>query len=37
MPYYHTRFDSCDNINADCISLTMDICQEAARLFDEGA
>lgn len=33
-PYYHTRLDTWDNINPYCISKTMEICGEAARLFD---
>lgn len=33
--YYHTRQDTADNINPECISLSLDICREAARLYDE--
>ena len=32
--YYHTRRDTYDNIDEDCISLSLDICLEAARLYD---
>lgn len=32
--YYHTRHDSWDNINPECIELSLDICLEAARLYD---
>lgn len=34
--YYHTREDSWDNISEDCIELSLDICREAARLYDEN-
>ncbi len=34
-PYYHTRFDSWDNINPDCISLVIDVCKKVAELFAE--
>lgn len=33
--YYHTRKDSWDNINPDCIELSLKICLEAASLYDE--
>lgn len=33
--YYHTRKDSWDNINPECIELSLNICKESARLFDE--
>lgn len=33
--YYHTREDTPDNMDVDCIMLSLDICNEAARLFDE--
>ena len=33
MPYYHTRKDSWDNLDPDCIRLTREICMEAVRLF----
>ena len=36
MPYYHTRMDTPDNIDMDCIALSLNICKEAARIFDEN-
>lgn len=33
--YYHTRQDTADNISPECISLSLDICREAARLYNE--
>ena len=33
--YYHTRLDTADNISEECINLSLDICLEAARLYDE--
>lgn len=33
--YYHTRLDTADNISEDCINLSLDICLEAAKLYDE--
>ncbi|MCL2153621.1 MAG: M20/M25/M40 family metallo-hydrolase [Oscillospiraceae bacterium] len=33
--YYHTRFDTPDNICEECLDLSLDICMEAARLYDE--
>lgn len=33
--YYHTRMDTPDNIDEDCIAISLDICTEAARLYDE--
>ncbi|MDR3314690.1 MAG: M28 family peptidase [Oscillospiraceae bacterium] len=33
--YYHTRQDTIDNIDTDCLNLSLNICKEAARLFDE--
>lgn len=33
--YYHTRLDTADNINEECINLSLDICLEAAKLYDE--
>lgn len=33
--YYHTRLDTADNINEACINLSLDICLEAAALYDE--
>jgi len=32
--YYHTRLDTFDNINRECINLSLDICLEAAALYD---
>lgn len=34
--YYHTRKDSWDNINPECIELSLNICKEAAKLFDRN-
>ncbi len=34
--YYHTRFDTWNNINKDCIALTRDILKASIRLYDEG-
>lgn len=33
--YYHTRKDTWDNINPKCIELSLNICKEAANLYDE--
>ena len=33
--YYHTRQDTCDNMDEDCLVLSLNICKAAARLFDE--
>ncbi len=33
--YYHTRLDTADNISEECINLSLDICLEAAKLYDE--
>ncbi len=33
--YYHTRHDTADNIDMDCIALSLNICKEAARIFDQ--
>lgn len=33
--YYHTRYDTYDNISLDCIDKTIDICFEAAIIFDK--
>lgn len=33
--YYHTRKDTWTNINEECINLSLDICLESARLYDE--
>ena len=35
MPYYHTRADSADNIDMDCVALSLDICLKALELYDE--
>ena len=35
-PYYHTREDNADNLDMDCVSLSLHICMEAARLYDEA-
>jgi len=32
--YYHTRFDTIDTINKECLHLTHGICMETARLYD---
>jgi hypothetical protein len=32
--YYHTREDTFDNISEDCLAVSLNICKEAARLFD---
>ena len=32
--YYHTREDTPDNIDPECLALSLNICKEAARLFD---
>ncbi len=34
--YYHTRLDTFDNISPECIELSLEICLEAARLYDEN-
>lgn len=33
--YYHTRLDTPDNISPECINLSLDICLEAAELYDQ--
>ncbi|MDR1735045.1 MAG: Zn-dependent exopeptidase M28 [Oscillospiraceae bacterium] len=33
--YYHTRQDTPDNISEACLGLSLNICKEAVRLFDE--
>ena len=33
--YYHTRMDTPDNMDADCLALSLNICKEAARIFDK--
>jgi uncharacterized membrane protein len=32
--YYHTRMDTPDNMDPDCLALSLNICKEAARIFD---
>jgi len=32
--YYHSREDTADNIDMDCMALSLNICKEAAKLFD---
>ncbi|MDR1463928.1 MAG: M28 family peptidase [Oscillospiraceae bacterium] len=32
--YYHTRQDTADNIDPECLALSLNICKEAAHLFD---
>ncbi len=32
--YYHTRLDTPDNMSPECINLSLDICLEAAELYD---
>lgn len=34
--YYHTRLDTADNISEECINLSLDICLEAAELYDRS-
>ncbi len=34
--YYHTRLDTIDNINPDCIELSLRICLESAKLYDKN-
>ena len=33
-PYYHTRADTADNINDDCLTACLAVCLEAAREYD---
>jgi len=33
--YYHTRLDTPDNMDPDCLALSLNICKEAARIFDK--
>ncbi|MDR2647789.1 MAG: M28 family peptidase [Oscillospiraceae bacterium] len=33
--YYHTRQDTADNVDSECMALSFNICKEAARIFDE--
>lgn len=35
--YYHTRHDTCDNIDEGCIKLSLEICMEAVHIYDEQA
>ncbi|MCL2194578.1 MAG: M28 family metallopeptidase [Oscillospiraceae bacterium] len=36
--YYHTREDVADNVDIDCLTLSLNICKAAAEIFDkEGA
>ncbi|MCL2446605.1 MAG: M28 family metallopeptidase [Oscillospiraceae bacterium] len=34
--YYHTREDTADNVDIDCLTLTLNICKAAARDFDQN-
>lgn len=34
-PYYHTRYDTADNIDMDCVALSLDICLKALSIFDK--
>lgn len=34
--YYHTRLDTPDNISEECLKVSLDICMEAAYLFDKN-
>jgi Zn-dependent M28 family amino/carboxypeptidase len=34
--YYHTRHDTWDNISEECLQLSLEICLEATRLYDEN-
>lgn len=34
--YYHTRLDTPDNVNPECIELSLKICLEAAELYDKN-
>ncbi|MCD7722398.1 MAG: M28 family peptidase [Clostridiales bacterium] len=34
--YYHTRLDTPDNMSEECINLSLDICLEAAALYDRS-
>jgi len=33
--YYHTRKDTPDNMDPECLALSLNICKEAARIFDK--
>jgi len=32
--YYHTRQDTADNMSEDCLAVSLNICKEAARIFN---
>ncbi|NLO45219.1 MAG: M28 family peptidase [Clostridiales bacterium] len=34
--YYHTRHDTFENISPECIELSLKVCLEAAKLYDES-
>ena len=34
--YYHTRHDTWDNISEECLQLSLEVCMEAAHLYDEN-
>ncbi len=34
--YYHTRYDTWDNISEECLQLSLEICLEASRLYDQN-
>jgi len=34
--YYHTRYDTWDNISEECLELSLDVCLEASRLYDKN-
>ena len=34
--YYHTRMDTPDNMDENCLAVSLNICKEAARIFDAG-
>ena len=36
-PYYHTRYDTFDNISPECLRRSLDLCLETAALFDGQA
>ena len=35
--YYHTRMDTPDNMDENCLAVSLNICKEAARIFDAAA
>ncbi len=35
-PYYHTRHDTHDNIDTECIEASLELCIKTAELFDKG-